>query len=120
MARALAEPDSAVSGGKFVQGVVPTHAGLLATIGQRFPFAVAGAGTVDALLTAAATQASAPAIRNSLTGNSVPVALRNPYLGVNFIIALCKVFTQRTVSPRPMRWRGGAAFGAFLPRRIDS
>lgn len=36
-----------------------------------------------------------PAITNSLTGNSQPVALRNPYLGLTFIIALQGVFPSR-------------------------
>lgn len=37
-------------------------------------------------------QASAPAVQNSLAGNGLPFALRNPYLGINFVIALQGVF----------------------------
>lgn len=36
-----------------------------------------------------------PAIANSLTGNNQPVGLRNPYLGLTFIIALQGVFPSR-------------------------
>jgi microcystin-dependent protein len=36
-----------------------------------------------------------PSITNSLTGSNVPVALRNPYLGINFCIALVGVFPPR-------------------------
>ena len=38
---------------------------------------------------------TAGAITNSLTGSNVPVALRNPYLGINFCIALQGVFPSR-------------------------
>jgi microcystin-dependent protein len=40
-------------------------------------------------------QTTAGAITNSLTGNNVPVALRNPYVGINFCIALQGVFPSR-------------------------
>jgi microcystin-dependent protein len=40
-------------------------------------------------------QATAPAVQNALTGNNTPVALRNPYVGVNFCIALEGVFPSR-------------------------
>ena len=37
-------------------------------------------------------QASAPSVQNSLAGNSLPFSLRNPYLGINFVIALQGIF----------------------------
>jgi microcystin-dependent protein len=37
-----------------------------------------------------------PAITNSLTGNNLPVGLRNPYLGLTFIIALTGIFPSRS------------------------
>jgi microcystin-dependent protein len=40
-------------------------------------------------------QAAAPTVQNGLTGNNTPVALRNPYLGINFCIALEGVFPSR-------------------------
>jgi microcystin-dependent protein len=40
-------------------------------------------------------QGSAPTIQNSLTGNSLPTAIRNPYLGVTCIIALQGIFPSR-------------------------
>lgn len=39
--------------------------------------------------------ATAPAITNSLVGNNTPVPLRNPYVGINFCIALQGVFPSR-------------------------
>lgn len=39
--------------------------------------------------------ATAPTIENSAVGGNVPVPLRNPYLGVNFCIALEGVFPSR-------------------------
>lgn len=40
-------------------------------------------------------QSGAPAIQNSIAGGGLPFSLRNPYLGVNFIIALQGVFPSR-------------------------
>ncbi|CAM2195877.1 Phage tail protein [Paraburkholderia kururiensis] len=40
-------------------------------------------------------QASASTVQNSIMGGSVPFASRNPYLGINFIIALQGVFPSR-------------------------
>lgn len=40
-------------------------------------------------------QAAAPTIQNSLTGGNLPFSLRNPYLGINFIIALQGIFPSR-------------------------
>ncbi|WP_206951257.1 phage tail protein [Trinickia acidisoli] len=40
-------------------------------------------------------QGTAPTIQNSVTGSSLPFSLRNPYLGINFIIALTGVFPSR-------------------------
>ncbi|MGG1946291.1 tail fiber protein [Trinickia sp. NRRL B-1857] len=40
-------------------------------------------------------QSSAPAIQNGLAGSSLPFSSRNPYLGINFIIALQGVFPSR-------------------------
>jgi microcystin-dependent protein len=40
-------------------------------------------------------QGSAPSIENSMTGNSMPVALRNPYLGLTCIIALQGLYPTR-------------------------
>ncbi|MEX3955985.1 phage tail protein [Trinickia sp. EG282A] len=40
-------------------------------------------------------QTSAPAITNSPTGSNTPVPVRNPYLGINFCIALQGVFPPR-------------------------
>lgn len=37
-------------------------------------------------------QDAAPAVENSMTGGSLPFSLRNPYLGINFIIAMQGVF----------------------------
>jgi microcystin-dependent protein len=39
--------------------------------------------------------AAAPTIQNSLAGGGAPFSLRNPYLGINFIIALAGVFPSR-------------------------
>jgi microcystin-dependent protein len=36
-----------------------------------------------------------PAITNSITGNGLPFSLRNPYLGITFIIALQGIFPSR-------------------------
>jgi len=36
-----------------------------------------------------------PTVTNSMAGESLPFALRNPYLGINFIIALQGVFPSR-------------------------
>jgi microcystin-dependent protein len=40
-------------------------------------------------------QGTAPTVQNALTGNNTPVALRNPYVGINFCIALQGVFPLR-------------------------
>ena len=40
-------------------------------------------------------QASAPSVQNSVAGGNLPFSLRNPYLGINFIIALQGVFPSR-------------------------
>jgi microcystin-dependent protein len=40
-------------------------------------------------------QGGAPSIENSMTGNSMPVALRNPYLGLTCIIALQGLYPTR-------------------------
>lgn len=40
-------------------------------------------------------QSAAPAIQNSIAGGSLPFSLRNPYVGINFIIALQGVFPSR-------------------------
>jgi microcystin-dependent protein len=40
-------------------------------------------------------QAAAPAVQNSIAGSGLPFSLRNPYLGINFIIALQGVFPSR-------------------------
>ncbi|QBR02982.1 phage tail protein [Paraburkholderia pallida] len=40
-------------------------------------------------------QGTAPTIQNSVTGNSIPFSLRNPYMGINFIIALQGIFPSR-------------------------
>ena len=37
----------------------------------------------------------APTVENGMAGNSLPFSLRNPYLGINFIIALAGVFPSR-------------------------
>ncbi len=37
----------------------------------------------------------APTIENSMAGNNVPFSLRNPYIGINFVIALQGVFPSR-------------------------
>jgi len=44
---------------------------------------------------AVSLQATAPTVQNGMTGNNTPVPLRNPYLGVNFCIALQGVFPSR-------------------------
>ncbi len=41
-------------------------------------------------------QTTAPTITNSLVGNNIPVETRNPYLGVNFCIALQGIFPSRS------------------------
>jgi microcystin-dependent protein len=38
---------------------------------------------------------ASPSITNASTGGSVPVAIRNPYLGMNFIIAVSGIFPSR-------------------------
>jgi len=38
---------------------------------------------------------ASPSITNTLTGGSLPFAIRNPYLGMNFIIAVEGVFPSR-------------------------
>ncbi|HVE06911.1 MAG TPA: tail fiber protein [Paraburkholderia sp.] len=38
----------------------------------------------------------APTIQNALTGGTQPMAIRNPYLGVTFMIALSGVFPSRS------------------------
>ncbi|MBU6488131.1 MAG: tail fiber protein [Burkholderiales bacterium] len=40
-------------------------------------------------------QASAPTVENGTMGGSAPFASRNPYLGINFIIALQGIFPSR-------------------------
>lgn len=40
-------------------------------------------------------QASAPSIQNTMAGSSLPFESRNPYLGINFIIALQGVYPTR-------------------------
>lgn len=40
-------------------------------------------------------QGAAPTVENSLTGNNSPFPLRNPYLGITFVIALQGVFPSR-------------------------
>jgi microcystin-dependent protein len=37
----------------------------------------------------------APTITNAVTGGNLPVPLRNPYLGLTFIIALNGIFPSR-------------------------
>jgi microcystin-dependent protein len=43
----------------------------------------------------ASVTAGAPTVTNSLAGQNTPFALRNPYLGINFCIALEGVFPSR-------------------------
>ena len=40
-------------------------------------------------------EGSAPSVQNSLAGGNAPFSLRNPYLGITFIIALQGVFPSR-------------------------
>lgn len=40
-------------------------------------------------------QGGAPSIQNSVAGSGLPISLRNPYLGINFIIALQGIFPSR-------------------------
>ncbi len=40
-------------------------------------------------------QGAAPAVENSMAGGSLPFSLRNPYLGINFIIAMQGVYPSR-------------------------
>jgi microcystin-dependent protein len=40
-------------------------------------------------------QGAAPAVENSMTGGNLPFSLRNPYLGINFIIAMQGIFPSR-------------------------
>lgn len=40
-------------------------------------------------------QGTAPTVQNSIMGGNAPFASRNPYLGINFIIALQGVFPSR-------------------------
>lgn len=54
-------------------------------------------GTADVTLQPfnATVTAGAPTVTNSMTGGGLPFSLRNPYLGINFCIALNGVFPSR-------------------------
>lgn len=41
-------------------------------------------------------QGGTPSIQNSMTGNSLPLAIRNPYLGITCVIALQGIFPSRS------------------------
>jgi len=81
-----------------------TEGGVPGTTTVLGPVSVSGRGgmlystsTPDTTLKpfAVSLQATAPTVQNAMTGNNTPVALRNPYLGVNFCIALQGVFPPR-------------------------
>ncbi|RDU95059.1 phage tail protein [Trinickia dinghuensis] len=61
--------------------------------GQLYSTATDGATTLKPFNVT--LQGTAPTITNSLVGNNIPIALRNPYIGINFCIALQGVFPSR-------------------------
>ncbi|RDU95054.1 phage tail protein [Trinickia dinghuensis] len=61
--------------------------------GQLYSTATDGATTLKPFNVT--LQGTAPAITNSLVGNNTPIALRNPFLGINFCIALQGVYPTR-------------------------
>ncbi|MCG5073233.1 phage tail protein [Paraburkholderia tagetis] len=80
------------------EGAMPGTSTVLGPIsaGGR-PGALYSTGTADTTLAPfnVTLQGAAPTIQNSLAGGSLPFALRNPYLGINFVIALQGIFPSR-------------------------
>ncbi|RKE25171.1 microcystin-dependent protein [Paraburkholderia sp. BL23I1N1] len=80
------------------QTAAPSNTSVLGPIsaGGR-PGEIYSTATADTTLKPfnATLSGTAPTVQNSMTGSSLPFSLRNPYLGINFIIALQGVFPPR-------------------------
>lgn len=80
------------------EGSVPSNTAVLGPIGvSNHPGSLYSTATPNTTLAPfnVSLQAAAPAVQNSIAGSGLPFSLRNPYLGVNFIIALQGVFPSR-------------------------
>ncbi|MDG0025135.1 tail fiber protein [Trinickia sp. Y13] len=80
------------------ESAAPSNTSVLGPVsaGGR-PGAIYSTATADTTLKPfeAALNGAPPTVQNSTTGGSLPFSVRNPYLGINFIIALEGVFPSR-------------------------
>lgn len=72
-----------------------TVLGTVSSGGRTSNFYVSGDGNVTLKPFNVSVSASAPTVAVQPTGQSLPLGLRNPYLGVNFIISLNGIFPSR-------------------------
>jgi microcystin-dependent protein len=104
--QAAATPGAAVSAAVNIPASTATTAlqgepssstvlGTVSTGGRTSNFYAAGDGNVTLKPFNISVTASAPTVTVQIAGQSQPLGLRNPYLGVNFIISLNGIFPSR-------------------------
>ncbi|PMS23095.1 phage tail protein [Trinickia dabaoshanensis] len=80
------------------EGASPSNTSVLGPIGvSGHPGSLYSTATPNTTLAPfnVSLQGAAPAVQNSIAGSGLPFSLRNPYLGINFIIALQGVYPSR-------------------------
>ncbi|WP_321877603.1 phage tail protein [Paraburkholderia bannensis] len=88
-------PASTATTGQQSEPSTNTVLGTVNTGGRASNFYVAGDGTTTLKPFNVTVNAGAPTVAVQQAGASQPFSLRNPYLGVNFIIALQGIFPTR-------------------------